>query len=308
MSLKHIQNKIRSVKKTHKVTKAMEAVSAVKMRKSQERALAGRPYAHYALSVLKRVSGSMTGARHPLMQKRRVMRLCIVLVTSDKGLTGSLNSAVIREAYAIMKKRGIAKENVSFVCVGKKGLDHFSKRGFFIEHTVFLREENIHTEELSALARRLTGFFLSETYDECVVLYTRFLSTMVQEVAAHTILPLSFNMLERIVKDIVPVRGRYAEQSENEIAEETRVAEYLFEPSPERVLDMIVPFLVAVALYHTITESVASEHSARMVAMKNASSKAEEVSEDLTLVFNRVRQAAITREVSELVGGIEAMR
>ena len=293
--------------KTYKVTKAMEAVSAVKMRKSQERALAGRQYALYALSVLKRVAGSAAGSRHPLMRKRHVGRLCIVLVTSDKGLAGSLNSAVIREVYRVMKSRGFSKEDVGFVCVGKKGAEHFEKRGFAIEHKIFLREEEINTRDLSMLARHLTDLFSYEKYDECVVLYTRFLSTMVQDVATHTILPLSFNTLERIVKDIVPVSGRYAERGEEQIAEETRVAEYLFEPSPEKVLETIVPFLVTVALYHTITESVASEHSARMVAMKNASSKAEEVSEELTLEFNKVRQAAITREVSELVGGLEAM-
>ena len=193
------------------------------------------------------------------------------------------------------------------MCVGKKRAEHFEKRGFAIEHKIFLREEEINTRDLSMLARHLTDLFSYEKYDECVVLYTRFLSTMVQDVATHTILPLSFNTLERIVKDIVPVSGRYAERGEEQIAEETRVAEYLFEPSPEKVLETIVPFLVTVALYHTITESVASEHSARMVAMKNASSKAEEVSEELTLEFNKVRQAAITREVSELVGGLEAM-
>lgn len=286
----------------------MEAVSAVKMRKSQERALVGRPYALYALSVLKRVAGSAAGARHSLMQKRHVSRLCIVLVTSDKGLAGSLNNAVTREAHRLIKARGFSKEDVGFVCIGKKGAEHFEKRGFTIEHKIFLREEEINTRDLSVLSQHLTDLFRSEKYDECVVLYTRFLSTMVQDVATHTILPLSFNTLERIVKDIVPVSGRYAKQSDEHIAEEMRVAEYLFEPSPEKVLDTIVPFLVTVALYHTIAESAASEHSARMVAMKNASSKAEEVSEELTREFNKVRQAAITREVSELVGGIEAMK
>lgn len=311
MSLKTIKTKIRSVEKTHQVTKAMEAVSAVKMRKSQARALLGRPYAVHALSILKRVTASSAGAMHPILRGRKdtsisKMRTLFVVITSDKGLAGSLNSALLKEVARTMREQGLSREDVGFVTIGKKAFEYFSKRGFTIEHNILLREEAISIDALRELADRIAQFYASGTYDRALVAYTQFRSTMSQSPALRQIVPVSTEEIEAIVRDIIPERGRYAELEANGGA--TQNVEYLFEPSAQTILDELVPFLLTVELYHAALEAEASEHSARMVAMKNASDKAEEVAEMLTIDFNKARQTAITREVSEIVGGVEAMR
>lgn len=311
MSLKAIKTKIRSVEKTHQVTKAMEAVSAVKMRKSQARALLGRPYAVHALSILKRVTASNAGAMHPMLRGRKEgsvgTRTLFVVVTSDKGLAGALSSGLIKEVMRAMREQKLTSEDVGFVTIGKKGFEYFSKRGFKIEHNILLREEAISIDALRELADRLTHFYTSESYDRVFVAYTHFGSTMSQKPVMRQIVPVVPAELEAIVHDIIPTRGKFAELgSQNGVS--SNGTEYLFEPSAQTILDELVPFLLTVELYHAVLEAEASEHSARMVAMKNASDKAEEVAEMLTIEFNKARQTAITREVSEIVGGVEAMK
>lgn len=306
-SLRAIKTKIRSVTKTHQVTKAMEAVSGVKMRKAQMAALAARPYALAAFRILSRVASSIDIARHPLVTKREVKRVLMVVITSDKGLAGSLNGAVTRRAVATLASRGIARENVGIIAIGRKGEEFFSRRGYLLEDRVTKMGDESTLLDFGGIVSMVSDLFTREEYDECVVVYTNFQSTFAQEPVVRTLLPLSLDGLEEMVKGIAPVRGKFAESAET-TEKLTHSVDYLFEPSPEEVFAKLIPRLLAIEIYHAFLESKASEHSARMVAMRNASDKASEVEFLLTREYNKARQGAITREMSEIIGGMETMK
>lgn len=302
MSLKLIKGKIRGIDKTHKVTKAMEAVSAVKMRKSQERALKGRPYAVAALSVLKRVSRSVGDRTHVFVAERPVSKICMIVVTSDKGLAGSLNSSVLKQAENTIAKANLSKESIGIIAVGKKGYEHFNKRGYTMLGYVENLGDDVTSDELAATTAQAVELFKS-SYDQVLVVYNQFKSTFEQEAVARQVLPLKADELEEVVRGILPVEGKYA--AEADAPERSEI--YTIEPNEEIVLETLFPYLIQIMLYHSLLEAKASEHSARMVSMKNASDKARDLSKELTLKLNKARQAQITREVSEIVGGIEAM-
>jgi len=304
MALKQIKGKIRSIDKTHKVTRAMEAVSAVKMRKAQATALMGRPYARAAMTILSRVAGAGEISRHPLSHVRSVKKVLYIVVTSDKGLAGSLNSAILREAARVVTASGLSKDDLSFVTLGRKAGDYFEKRGFRVLQKFENIADDASAEDMYAITALVRESFLKEEADEVVAIYTNFLSTLTQEPVVRKLLPLSSKTLSEIVEGIVPEKGRFANLTKKDRKE---ASSYQIEPSEEEVLSAVLPLLLNVAIYHGLLESKASEHSARMVAMKNASEKAKEISEELTHDLNKERQALITREVSEIIGGIEAM-
>lgn len=306
-ALRAIKAKIRSVQKTHQVTKAMEAVSGVKMRKAQLAALAARPYALAAFRILARISGSVDIAAHPLVATRPVRNVLLVVVTSDKGLAGGLNSALLKRAVGFLEERGIAREAAGILALGRKGEDYFTRRGYLLEkRSVTLGDESI-LSNFHEVVELIMKRFVDDTYDECVLVYTNFHSTFEQEPVVRTILPLSVDGVRAMIAGIAPVRGKFAE-SDEQFKEESQTRDYLFEPSPERVFETLLPRLLAIEIHHAFLESKASEHSARMVAMRNASDKAKEVTFFLTRDFNKARQSAITREMSEIIGGIEAMK
>ncbi len=308
MSLKAIKGKIRSVNKTRKVTKAMEAVSAVKMRKSQESALAGRPYARAALSILSRVSSSQEAMTHPLVvPHEHVQRTALIVVSSDKGLCGALNTSLFKRAHLLIAEMGWTHEQVSIIAVGRKAYEHFSKRGFTMAASYPAPETSATLDDVEGIASRVMDDFKTRTFDEVFTVYTNFKSTFEQEPIAHKLLPVSFSEVTETVAGIVPEKGKFADVPHEETVS-SAVQTYLVEPSPQSVFDSLIPTLVSIELYHAFLESAASEHSSRMVAMKNASDKAGEVSKSLTLTFNKARQAIITREVSEIVGGMEVMK
>jgi F-type H+-transporting ATPase subunit gamma len=299
--LKAIKQKIRSTDKTRKVTKAMEAVSAAKMRKAQQRAIAGRSYARAAVSILSRVSASKALAMHPLTQIRAVNRALYFVITSDKGLAGALNSAVLRNTYADIQASGIAKENISIIAIGRKANDFFTARGYAIER-YHPNTDNVTDALLSELVAGAAERYASGQTDTVRIGYQNFISTFEQRPTLRTMFPLSLEELTLVVEDIAPVRGVFARAEKEEAP-----AVYTVEPSEEGVLSAILPKLAGIFLYHALLEAQASEHSARMVSMKSASDKAGEMKHSLTLQFNKARQAAITREVSEITGGMEAM-
>ena len=304
MSLKSIKGKIRGVDKTHKVTKAMEAVSAVKMRKSQEKALRGRPYAVVALSILERVGGSLDALSHPLLDVRPLNHLCLLVITSDKGLAGNLNNAVIRATEKNIKESGLAKDAISIVAFGRKGRDYFQKHGYpILGSTIPMNDEDEKTAP-RRIVNEIIEAYRAKSYDRVIVIYNQFRSTFEQEVVVRQLLPLSVSDIKNIISGITPERGRYSHTEKERHAREV----YTIEPHAEAVLDILFPYLLQVELHHSILEATASEHSARMVAMKNASDKAHDFSKELTRTLNKARQAHITREISEIVGGIEAMR
>lgn len=305
MALKDIKNKIKATQRTNKVTRAMEAVSAVKMRKTQGIAIAGRPYARAALSILARLSGSSDISRHPLAAKRAVKKIALVVITSDKGLAGALNSSVLKEAQAALLRLGFvgqAQSNAVIYAVGRKAQEYFSRRGYTINSALENKKDDVEHSAVEELGRELSRGFIAGEYDEVVAVYSNFKSTFEQAATARVLLPLSVAAVAQLVEDIVPVKGKFSELPPIESP-----AAYTVESSADNILDVLVPRLVAASLYHMLLESKASEHSARMVAMKSASDKSKEVAHDLTRLYNKIRQAAITREVSEIVGGREAL-
>ena len=304
--LKQIKNKIHSTEKTRKVTKAMEAVSAAKMRKAQQRAIAGRAYARAAVSILARLSGSRELARHPLIAPRDIKRALYIVITSDKGLAGALNSAVLRAVHADILSHGLTPDEVGVIAVGRKANDFFVRRGFPIEAFHPNIGDTISPELISELVHEAAGRFTMGECDTVKIAYQHFISTFEQKPKLRTVFPLSLEPLQKMVRDILPKHGKFAEPSSQGRSLGT-VGNYTIEPSEEEILNAILPRLASIFVYHALLESQASEHSARMVAMKSASDKGEELSHNLTLVFNKVRQAAITREVSEITGGMEAM-
>lgn len=302
MALKEVKNKIRSVERTHTVTKAMEAVSAVKMRKTQESALLGRAYARSALNILRHVSGSLEAASNPLVAEREIKKICFLVVTSDKGLAGALNGALLREAEKRIRESGLSKGSISVISIGKKGFEYFSNRGYEVLKNYDNFGDDVSVEAMNEVTKQIVDLYKSEKIDQCIVLYTHFRSTFEQDALSRTLLPLSLEEIRRVVKWITPKEGKFSE----EVEEEVRL-NYTLEPESSEILEELLPYLLNIEVYHTLLESKASEHSARMVAMKNASDKARDLSKDLKLRFNKERQSLITREVSEIIGGIESM-
>ncbi len=300
MALKDIKTKIQATERTHKVTRAMEAVSAVKMRKTQEAALAGRSYARAALSILTRLAGTEDVKRHPLAERREVRKLALVLITSDKGLAGALNSSVIKAAVEALAKYPVAE--VSVFAYGKKGEEYFARRGYRIVESFENKSDDVPLAAMETLTRDISTSFLRGEYDKVITVYSHFKSTFEQVPTMRRLLPLSLPALKDIVEGIIPAKGKWSH--EPSLAAPTA---YVVESSESDVLGALIPLLISVSLYHMLLEAKASEHSARMVAMKNASDKSKEVAHDLTRIYNKIRQAAITREVSEIISGREAL-
>jgi F-type H+-transporting ATPase subunit gamma len=301
----------------------MEAVSAAKMRKAQTKALLGRAYARAAVSILARVSGARELKNHPLTRGTFIERSSTsrsesetrvfsgperpsergsaelyIVITSDKGLAGALNSAVLR---AVWTEVGPRRSNISVITVGRKANDFFTSRGIAVE-AFYPNTDQISSDLIRELVDTAAKRFSAGEVDVVRIAYQNFVSTFEQRPTIRTIFPLSLQELEKVVSDIVPARGVFAKSTE-----ESHPQSYTIEPSEEEVFNAILPRLASIFVYHALLESQASEHSARMVAMKSAGDKAEEMRGSLTLSFNKARQAAITREVSEITGGMEAM-
>ena len=301
MALKDIKAKILATKRMHTVTRAMEAVSAVKMRKTQQSAFEGRAYARAALSILARLSGSRDVQGHPLTKSRDVKRTALIVVTSDKGLAGALSSGVIKATLKAIEGRPL--DSLSIFAYGRKGSEFFSRRGYTIAKAYENKRDDVPLYVMQELSNELSAGFLAGEYDEVIAVYSNFRSTFEQIPTVRKLLPLSIEGISEIVKDIRPAKGKWSTEEVTLVSPNA----YEVEPSADEVLGILIPRLVAISLYYMLLESKASEHSARMVAMKNASDKSKEVTKSLTRVYNKVRQAAITREVSEIVSGREAL-
>jgi F-type H+-transporting ATPase subunit gamma len=300
MALKQIKNKIVATLKTGKVTKAMEAVSAVKMRKSQQKAFVGRPYVHSAMRVLARLSESNEGLSHPFAQKKESGKVLAVLVTSDKGLAGSVNSAVLKKAEELFRQHG----DVETICLGRKATEFALRQKKEVISSFTNISDDVSVSDVYKVAAEIMEKFATGTYSHVYVIYQNFISTFEQEPTQRQILPLDPAEIGFIMSGIKPKQGKF---SGNDEAPDSQI-QYTIEPSPEEVLNTLIPQLVQIMLYHALIESKACEHSARMVAMKNATDKSKEVAKSLTLKFNKARQTAITAEVSEITGGMEAMK
>lgn len=300
MALKHVKNKIISTKKTGQVTKAMESVSAVKMRKSQERAFAGRPYVHSALRILSRLANTHDGLSHPLAEKRDGERTLLVIVTSDKGLAGSVNSAVLKKADEIFKNCS----SCDAVCIGRKAVEFTNRSQKTVLSAYTNVGDDVSLQDVHDIVKIIIDSFTARKYDKVEVVYQNFISTFEQQPTKRQVLPLDPAEIHFTMRGIRPKTGKFSDDVEGPDAH----IDYTVEPGVEEVLNTLIPQLTQIMLYHALLESKASEHSARMVAMKNATDKSKEMVKALTIKYNKARQAAITAEVSEITAGVEAMK
>jgi F-type H+-transporting ATPase subunit gamma len=277
-----IRRRIKSVKNTSQITKAMQMVAAAKMRKAQNAALAGRSYADLLRKVLSSLSGFGDEESHALLARREVKKELVLLISTDKGLCGALNTNLFREAAKFDASRTV------FVCIGKKGLQYLTRaqRQVLAEFTL---KENFHFLEAKQASKFCMEKFISGEVDKVSVCYTDFVNTLTQIPRATSLLPIT----NFEVGDVLAAADTKIEAAQNSI-------QYLFEPSAGAVLDAVLPHYVHFQVYQMILDSRASEHSARMVAMKNATDNAKQLIKDLTLEYNKVRQAAITTELLEI--------
>ncbi len=297
-STRDIKRRIQSVKNTQQITKAMEMVAASKMRKSQEAALVARPYAERALEILNNVSQKTEPKRHSLLEKREVKKICLLVVTSDKGLCGGLNSAVIKRTQKVIDLN--KDKEIALITIGKKARDAFKKKHNIIAEFTNIGD-TVELLETTPISRMVIKDYCQGEYDQVIAVYTNFVSTLVQKVACRQIMPITRKSLEEIIEEIEEIKP----DVKPEIP--TSEIEYKFEPSPEEVLKKLLPALLEIQAFHIILESNASEHSARMVAMKTATDSAKEMLDDLNLTYNYVRQQGITNQITEISAGVAAM-
>jgi F-type H+-transporting ATPase subunit gamma len=306
-SIQEIKRRIDSVKNTRQITKAMELVSATKMRKSQEVALLARPYAVESLKLLGELARH-TSYKPPLMQRREeIKKTAVVVIASDRGLAGSLNANIFRHLEREMSECLENPDKYTFFCVGKKSREFLERKKITPQHALVGCGDYVTAKEAEPISDTLINGYLEGKWDRVLVVSTHFRSTLNQEVFVREVLPIDHEKITELIKAITPEEGRFSEDERYEETGFEKHFEYLIEPNPKLVLDTLAPRLVAIEIYHTILEANASEHSARMVAMKSASENAEELKDDLTLIYNKSRQAGITREVSEITAGAEAL-
>jgi F-type H+-transporting ATPase subunit gamma len=285
-STREIRRRIRSVKNIAQVTKAMEAVSAAKMRKAQAQVLATRPYAQQAREVLSYIA-RLTSAEsdlNPLIQPRPVKRVGILLITADRGLAGGFNANVLRFTAAFIRRQRSNGAEVEVVTIGRKGRDWLLRYDPVVRAEFTGMPDSPTTYHIGPIARLLIDDFSSGHFDEVYAIYTDFVNTLRQEPTAHKLLPIE-----------------PAEPSVN------MAPDYTFEPNPEAVLNQVLYGFTEVQILQALYESLASEHSARMVAMRNATDAAGELIDTLTLTYNKARQEGITRELMDIIGGSTAV-
>jgi len=300
-STQNIKRQIQSTKNTSQITKAMEMVSAAKMRKSQEAALTTRPYAEGALHILENVSESIEPRKHILLERREVKNICLFVVTSDKGLCGGLNSGVIKKASEIIKESEDKNIKVSIVAIGRKAESYFRKTKSDVIAIFNGIGDSVELKETLPISKLLITDFRNKKFDKVMAVYTNFISTLKQETRTKTILPVTRRSLEETIEEIEETALKDGDNKNN-----NNNLEYKFEPSSSEVLCKLLPNLIEIQSYHIILESNASEHSARMVAMKTATDSARDMLEDLNLSYNYIRQQKITQEISEISAGVVA--
>ncbi len=276
-STRDIRRRIKSVKNTAQITKAMQMVAASKMRKAQAHALAGHPYVQLLNRMLVSLHGRVNPTAHPLLENREVRKELVLVVSTDKGLCGGLNTNLFREAL----KFDAAKTD--FVSIGRKGRQFLArtKRNLLADYEV---SDQASFLEVKQVSKFLVEKFLGGEVDKVTILFSRFVNTLNQEPRAATVLPLA----------ALPVNKEFEETQTDD------GAQFIFEPDEEAVLDKLLPYYIHYGVYQAVLDARASEHSARMVAMKNATDNAKNLVKDLTLEYNKVRQAAITNELLEI--------
>ncbi|MFN5491824.1 MAG: F0F1 ATP synthase subunit gamma [Burkholderiales bacterium] len=285
---KEIRNKIKSVQNTRKITKAMEMVAASKMRKAQERMRAGRPYGEKIRAICANLSHANPEYRHPFLAEHGEMkRIGAVVITTDKGLCGGLNTNLLRLVLQQMREWSEKKIDSQVTAIGNKGLGFFSRAGAKIVSQATHLGDHPHLDALIGPLKVQLDAFISGDIDAVYLCYNKFINTMKQEPQVMQLLPLADDRLDR--------------------TDPSHDWDYLYEPDAATVLDDLLLRYVESVIYQAVAENMSCEQSARMVAMKAASDNAKKVIDDLQLTYNKARQAAITKELSEIVGGAAAV-
>jgi F-type H+-transporting ATPase subunit gamma len=296
-SLIDIRRRVRAVKSTQQITKAMKMVSSSKLRRAQERILKGRPYAREMLRVFNNLATRVDPSKHPLLtDDPQSGRTLLIVISADRGLCGSFNTNIVKAALQFTLDDPKTHGDVAMALVGRKGRDFFMKRGFDVKYEEVGLFQNVQWSHAQAIANTAIREFLSPEISSVYLVYNEFKSVIAQRVVIEKLLPIP--------------RLRGEDTGHTAAAEQapsaTSQVDYLFEPEPEQLLSTLLPLHVAVQVSRALLESAAAEHAARMQSMDSATRNAKEMVERLTLYMNKVRQAAITREIIEVVSGAQA--
>jgi F-type H+-transporting ATPase subunit gamma len=293
-TVQDIRRRIRSVANTRKITRAMELVAAAKLRKAQARIEAMRPFADRMLELMAGTARASTSVRGlPLLQQRDQERaVALVPLTGDRGLAGAFNSQILRRSLALERQLRAEGKQVRWVGVGRKGVGSLRFRRFDLAGEFAGFTDQPVYADAQAIAHRVAELYTDEEVDRVTIVYNAFESALVQRVTVRDVLPLSEDLLE-------------TDEAERE--QDALQGDFIFEPEPEEILARLLPVYLETEVYRALLESAASEHGARMTAMRNASKNAGELIDDLTLSMNRARQAEITQEILEVVAGADAL-
>jgi F-type H+-transporting ATPase subunit gamma len=290
-SLKDVKTKIGGVKKTSQITSAMNMVAAARLRGAQQKMEDFRPYTEKFNQAMTNLSANMESGQFPLMEVRDVQSVEIVIVTSDRGLCGSFNANILKATEKLMRQYEAEGKKVSLVCVGKKGNAYFKKTGNVRKaYTDIMGSFQMFNAR--SIAQDVAANFLAGESDKVHVIYGKFHSVAVQRPEAEVLLPVQ---PETSAEDVTAAAGSAA-------------GDYIYEPSPTEIMDVLLPLYMNVMIYHAMLETGASEHAARMTAMDNATRACKDMIHDLTLLYNKARQAGITAELMDIVGGAEALK
>ncbi|MFC1932664.1 ATP synthase F1 subunit gamma [Chloroflexota bacterium] len=278
-----IRRRIRGVQSIAKITRAMEMIATSKMRRAQERGLAGRPYSEKIRQVIADLAAlpQAGGVSHPLLEQRTIARMAIVHITPDRGLCGGLNASINRRTASFILEQNIP---ASLICIGRKGLDFMRRAGRDIRAEFTWLGDQPSLLDTLPISRIIIDDYSNGVIDAAYLAYTQFVSTMVQR---------------PVVLPILPIEPAAIPAAQN--------VDYIYEPSPDVVLEGLLPRFVEMQIYHAILESIASEQSARMVAMRNATDNGNELIQDLTLMYNKARQESITKELLDIVSGASTL-
>ena len=306
-STKEIKRRIKSIKNTKKITKAMELVAASKMKRAVNSTLASRLYAEYSWEILTSIAKNLEENTHQFFEEREVKNILLILITSNRGLCGAYNAQIIKKVISLLKTENslpaqAGNINIDFITVGKKG-DIATRR---LNKNVIANfselPDDINLFEIVPIAKLATEEYNSMRYDKVLIAYTDFVSALVQRPNIKQILPISKTDLKELMDSLEVIRGN---KKENQIKEEK--IDYLFEGDFNMLIESLAEKITRMQIYQMLLESNASEQSSRMVAMKNASDASGEMIDDLTLVFNKARQSNITREISEISAGMASV-
>lgn len=303
ISKRQIKSKISATQNIRQITKAMEMVSATKMRKAEEIALRSRPFAKESLSLMRNLLSYVEKngeIKSHYFKRKNIKNSCLVVVTSDKGLAGAFNSNVLRTAMKFLEENS----DSDIVTVGRKAKEFFEKRNIKVVKSFDNPSDTVTLSDVAPMSDWLIEQYKKHAYDRISFCSTIFISALVSKVEISEVLPLTINELQEIIKRIVPKTGKYSDIQNDD--KENNVL-YTFEPSPNEVFENILEDLVRVEMLYMIFESNASEHSSRMMAMKTATESAGDLIDDLTLELNKARQAAITQELAEISTAKEAL-